>query len=70
MVTEKKVSLARVREQVASTRGTVERLGRSHDELMARVGKLEEELEDIARADRRDRGAAGPHQRGASPSRW
>jgi chromosome segregation protein len=48
VVTEKKIRLARVREQVASTRSTVERLGRSHDELMARVGKLEEELDQIA----------------------
>jgi chromosome segregation protein len=49
IVTEKKIRLARVREQVASSRGTLERLSRSHDELTARVGKLEEELEDISR---------------------
>jgi chromosome segregation protein len=49
VVTDRKVRLARVREQVASTRGTVERLGRSRDELMARTAKLEEELDQIAR---------------------
>jgi chromosome segregation protein len=49
VVTDRKVRLARVREQVASTRGTVERLGRSRDELVARTAKLEEELEQIAR---------------------
>jgi chromosome segregation protein len=49
VVTDRKVRLARIREQVASTRSTVERLGRSRDELMARTGKLEEELLQIAR---------------------
>ena len=49
VVTDRKVRLARVREQVASTRGTVDRLGRSRDELMARTTKLEEELQQIAR---------------------
>jgi chromosome segregation protein len=49
VVTDRKVRLARIREQVASTRGTVERLGRSRDELMARTSKLEEELVQIAR---------------------
>ncbi|HUR29202.1 MAG TPA: chromosome segregation protein SMC, partial [Planctomycetota bacterium] len=49
VVTDRKVRLARVREQVASTRATVERLGRSRDELVARTAKLEEELDQIAR---------------------
>jgi len=49
VVTDRKVRLARVREQVASTRATVERLGRSRDELVARTAKLEEELQQIAR---------------------
>jgi chromosome segregation protein len=49
VVTERKVRLARVREQVQGARGTVERLGRSHRELLARVSRLEEELIDIAR---------------------
>jgi chromosome segregation protein len=49
VVTDRKVRLARVREQVASTRGTVERLGRSRDELVSRTAKLQEELEQIAR---------------------
>jgi chromosome segregation protein len=49
VVTDRKVRLARIREQVASTRGTVERLGRSRDELVSRTVKLEEELDQIAR---------------------
>ncbi|HMJ51603.1 MAG TPA: chromosome segregation protein SMC [Polyangiaceae bacterium] len=49
VVTDRKVRLARIREQVASTRGTVERLGRSRDELVGRTAKLEEELDQIAR---------------------
>ena len=49
VVTERKVRLARVREQVQGARGTVERLGRSHHELLSRVAKLEEELGNIAR---------------------
>ena len=49
VVTDKKVRLARVREQVASTRSTVERLGRSHDELVGRISKLEDELTQISR---------------------
>src|SRR5206468_1446901 len=49
IVTEKKIRLARVREQVASTRGTVERLARSHGELVGRVARLETDLDDVAR---------------------
>src|SRR5437016_1209055 len=49
VVTEKKIRLARVREQVASTRGTVERLTRSYAELTSRVARLEEDLDDVAR---------------------
>jgi chromosome segregation protein len=49
VVTDRKVRLARIREQVASTRGTVERLGRSRDELVSRTVRLEEELDQIAR---------------------
>jgi len=49
VVTDRKVRLARVREQVASTRATVGRLGRSRDELVSRIGKLEEEIHQIAR---------------------
>ncbi len=49
VVTDKKIRVARVREQLASTRGTIERLGRSHDELMLRVGRLEDELDDLSR---------------------
>src|SRR5215471_7256839 len=48
VVTERKVRLARVREQVQAARGTVERLGRSHDELVGRAARLEDELGDIA----------------------
>jgi chromosome segregation protein len=48
VVTEKKIRLARVREQVGSTRAAFERLGRSHDELIARSRKLEGELDEIA----------------------
>jgi chromosome segregation protein len=48
VVTDRKVRLARARAG-ASTRGTVERLGRSRDELVSRTAKLQEELEQIAR---------------------
>ena len=44
IVTEHKVRLARMREQAAGVRGTVERLGRSVDELSGRVRRLEDEL--------------------------
>jgi chromosome segregation protein len=48
-VTDQKVRAARVREQSAGLRSTVERLGRSVDELMARIRKLQEELTEGAR---------------------
>ena len=44
VVTEQKVRLARMREQASGVRGTVDRLGRSVDELASRVRRLEEEL--------------------------
>jgi chromosome segregation protein len=49
VVTERKIRLARVREQLASTKGTLERLTRSHEELTARVARLEEDLDEVAR---------------------
>jgi len=49
VVTERKIRLARVREQVASTRSTAERLGRSGDELAARLARLEQDIDEIAR---------------------
>ncbi|HKQ70269.1 MAG TPA: chromosome segregation protein SMC, partial [Polyangiaceae bacterium] len=48
VVTDKKIRLARVREQVESIRGTVLRLGRSYEELMSRVSRLEKELDEIS----------------------
>jgi len=49
VVTERKIRLARVREQLASTNGTLERLTRSHEEITARVARLEEDLDEVAR---------------------
>jgi chromosome segregation protein len=49
VVTERKVRLARVREQAQGARSTVERLGRSHEELLGRVARLQEELTEIER---------------------
>ncbi len=49
IVTERKVRLARVREQLAGTRGTLDRLARSIAELTQRVERLEEELVTTAR---------------------
>jgi chromosome segregation protein len=49
VVTERKIRLARVREQVAGARATAQRLTRSFDELTLRVARLEEDLDDVAR---------------------
>ncbi len=48
IVTEHKVKLARIREQVASAKATSDRLGRSENELRTRISRLEEELGDCA----------------------
>jgi chromosome segregation protein len=49
VVTERKIKLARVREQVAGARGTAMRLTKSFDELTLRVARLEDDLDDVAR---------------------
>jgi chromosome segregation protein len=49
VVTDRKVRLARVRERATATRGTVERLARSCDELRARIAKLDDEREEGAK---------------------
>lgn len=49
VVTERKVALARVKEQVASKKGAVERLSRSIAELEQRAARLEAEQVDLAR---------------------
>ena len=48
LVTEHKVRLARMREQAAGVRGTVERLGRSVEELSSRIARLDDELVELA----------------------
>jgi chromosome segregation protein len=48
VVTERKVSLTRVREQVASAQAAVERLDRTAGELETRSARLEQELVDSA----------------------
>jgi chromosome segregation protein len=55
IVTDKKVRLARVREQAASTRSTVERLARSHGELVAKVATLTAEIDELTRQSEQTR---------------
>jgi chromosome segregation protein len=48
VVTERKICLTRVREQVGSAQATADRLGRSASELAMRSGRLEQELVQAA----------------------
>lgn len=48
VVTERKVALARVRERASGVRGTVERIGRSVDEVRGRIVRLDEERHTCA----------------------
>ena len=71
VVTERKVRLARVREQVAgAARHGVERLDRSPTSSSRRVAQLEEELEDVARQTGETAGAADRQARRRSPWPW
>jgi chromosome segregation protein len=48
VVTERKVALARVRERAAGVRGTVDRIGRSVEEVRGRIGRLDDERQNCA----------------------